>query len=526
MRHQRTFLIFWLTLILAGCNLATAPDLTPTILPAPNVRLVELVTPSFAPTPARELQPIVSPTATATLPPTATQFVCTPSNTRTQHAVIATLDYAAKTVQVAQQIRYHNHSADPLNELVLNVEPNQREGVFRLETIQVNQSDVTNTELRLNGLRIPLAQPLLPHCEITVQLRFTLTLPKVSMGISALRGYFGYGERQINLAYWLPTIAPYLNRQWLVHEPQAIGEQIVLEQADWDVTLTVNNASGDLKIAAPGTVEKLQPNQWRYVFNAARDFAMSLSEYVRVQTVTTAGGVVVEVYSFPDAVRSVASGLQDGGLHALEEGANALQQFSDLFGPYPYTRLLIVQGDFPDGMEFSGLVFVSTNWFYSYEGGADNYLTVITVHEVSHQWWYARVGNDAALAPWLDEALATYSEYIYYEEYHPELKLWWWDFRVGWYNPQGNVDSTVYEFDNARAYINAVYLRGVQMLHNLREDLGTEAFFRLMAAYVQSSDGKIATPELFWALLSPEQYAASQATRDKFLRDPLIFGDR
>jgi aminopeptidase N len=173
-------------------------------------------------------------------------------------------------------------------------------------------------------------------------------------------------------------------------------------------------------------------------------------------------------------------------------------------------------------MEFSALVFVSTNWFYQFRGGYDNYLTVITVHEISHQWWYARVGNDAAHAPWLDEALATYSEYVYYEEYHPTLKDWWWSFRVGWYAPQGFVDSTIYEFVTPRDYINAVYLRGVQMLQNIRNDIGTQAFFRLLEEYARAADGRIGTPRLFWSLLSPEQYAATTNTRGQFLRLPQI----
>src|SRR5690606_6507172 len=104
-----------------------------------------------------------------------------------------------------------------------------------------------------------------------------------------------------------------------------------------------------------------------------------------------------------------------------------------LFGVYPHERMLVVQGDFPDGMEFSGLVFVSTDWFKSFKGETGSYLTLITIHEVAHQWWYMRVGNDPALSPWLDEALATYSEYLFMEEYYPSLKEWWWQFRVDAY---------------------------------------------------------------------------------------------
>src|SRR5690606_13239018 len=144
--------------------------------------------------------------------------------------------------------------------------------------------------------------------------------------------------------------------------------------------------------------------------------------------------------------------------------SKSMAKFADLFGPYPHSRIAVVEGDFPDGMEFSGMVFVSRDWFTRWPGTGASYLTIITVHEIAHQWWYAGVGSDQALAPWLDESLATYSEYIFYEEYYPDLKDWWWSFRVDAYSPQGFVDSTVYEFSSIREYINAVYLRGAHML--------------------------------------------------------------
>ena len=179
-----------------------------------------------------------------------------------------------------------------------------------------------------------------------------------------------------------------------------------------------------------------------------------------------------------------------------------------------------MQGDFPDGIEFTGLVFVGTAWFYHFDGSHYNYLTLIAVHEVAHQWWYARVGSDSALHPWLDEALATYSEYLFIEAYYPADKNWWWTFRVADFVPQGDVDSAVYEFSAIREYINAVYLRGVQMLHNLREDIGDTAFLELLQAYSRAGAGRIVEPSFFWAQFTAEQIRLSEQTRRDFLRHP------
>lgn len=531
-RLRWMFILLPVLIGLAGCNLMADPTPMPVVMPTvPYVRMAQLPGSSVdvTVTPAATLTtaPTVAPEslATATSPPATdipSPYVCDSDSedTLTQHVVSASLDYETKMINLAHAVRYFNTSPDALTEVVFGVEPGSIEGVFAPKSVMLADQQLTLDAVK-NRLSVSLVEPLQPGCAVDLTLVYDIKLPKIGSGAYAFKGYFGYADRQINLGHWLPYVAPYIGGQWRVYDWQLVGEQIVLDQAHWDVTLRVLNAPA-LTIAAPGTEEVLGENHWRYVLTAARDFSASISPYFQILTQTASDGTLIEVYVFDDATRAISAGVMDGGGHTLAVATRSFEQYQSLFGPYPYDRLLVVQGDFPDGFEFTGLVFVSTSWFYNFEGGVNNFLTVITIHEVSHQWWYARVGNDSAYAPWLDEALATYSEYIYYEEFHPELKDWWWSFRVGWYNPQGDVDSAVYEFSDARAYINAIYLRGVQMLHNLREDIGTEAFFGLLQNYVAVADGTIATPELFWSLLSPEQFAASQATRDEFFRDPAM----
>lgn len=531
-KFQHIFFIMTLTIIaLTACNLAPAMVDNPTNTPpisAPNVRLGQIQT-SPVPTQERPVRDV------PTLAPTddvqthqiahndADAVACDPDapDQRPRHTVVANLDYSARTVDVSQSIRYTNRADTPLAELIFSVEANSTNGAFILDTLLINNRPVDDYALQRNRLTVPLMSPLMPGCDVQISLRFQLKPPRIASGISAFRGYFGYSVRQMNLAFWLPTVAPY-HGKWLINPPSTIGENAVFEQVDWDVLINLINAPNNLTIAAPGYVEQRAPHQWHYRFEGARDFSMSLSESYNISRATTPSGVTIEVYTFPDALIQTDSGTIDAPAHVLSEASRSFIQYEALFGAYPYERFLVIQGDFPDGMEFSGLVFVSSAWFYGFTGGYANYLTLITVHEVAHQWWYARVGNNAALAPWLDEALATYSEYIYYEEYHPELKNWWWSFRVAGYSPRGNVDSTVYEFETIRDYINAVYLRGVQMLHNLRETIGTEAFFDLLKRYAATADGEIATPELFWSLLSSQQYADTQNLRGEFFQNPDI----
>ena len=115
--------------------------------------------------------------------------------------------------------------------------------------------------------------------------------------------------------------------------------------------------------------------------------------------------------------------------------------YSDLYGPMERNLVSVVEADFLHGMEFDGLILLSRGFYMFYNGTPETNLTIITPHEISHQWFFSLVGNDQAMEPWLDESLATYSEALFYENYYPELVPWWWENRVDGQQPTGFVDN-------------------------------------------------------------------------------------
>jgi aminopeptidase N len=207
----------------------------------------------------------------------------------------------------------------------------------------------------------------------------------------------------------------------------------------------------------------------------------------------------VTSYYFPDE--------KVQGERLLDEVSLALTTYQERFGPYPYPVLSIVEANFYDGMEYAGLFFLGRDFYLADDGTKLNYLIDLAVHETAHQWWFGLVGNDQAMEPWLDEALATYSEYLFYEEYYPGMAEAWWHFRVETFSPTGYVDSTIYTSGDFQTYANAVYLRGAQFLHDLTARIGDEAFFAFLNDYAAQMSGKIATAEDFFGIL--QQHAST-----------------
>ncbi len=308
---------------------------------------------------------------------------------------------------------------------------------------------------------------------------------------------FGYTVNQTNLVDWYPFIPVYkAGSGWLVHPGHEYGEHIVYETAAYSVDLTVIGNWAKLFVAASAPAE-MQAKVYHYDMPAARSFAVTVS-HLYEEISQTVGSVTVTSYAFPIHKTSNQT--------ALKTTVEALQLFQELFGPYPHPLLTVVEADFLDGMEYDGLYFLSRGFYNLYSGTPGEYLVAIAAHETAHQWWYALVGNDQALEPWLDEALCTYSEKLYYERYSPEGLKWWWEYRVAYYHPEGWVDTQIYPPQGKRQsynqYRDAVYLRGAMFLEELRKQAGDEAFFAFLKDYVIQYSGKAATRADFFNLLA------------------------
>jgi hypothetical protein len=388
---------------------------------------------------------------------------------------------------VDETILYPNLSTDTLTSLVLAVEPNRWEGAFRLDWLAVNGQLSTNHGLSGQRLEVFLPQPLVPGGAAALTMRFAVFLPWTSSN-----SIFGYNNAQANLVDWYPFVSPYATGQgWLLHEPRPVGEHLVYDAADFDVTIQLADPSRPVTIAASAPAQAAGAG-WQYRLTGARTFAFSASDQYLIAAAAS-GPVTVTSYYF--------SGHDAAGQAVAQAAAAALSVYGERYAPYPFPSLAIVEAYYPDGMEYGSLFFLNRNFYVGYDWTAQNNLTMIGIHEAAHAWWFGLTGNDQALEPWLDEALCIYSERIFYETLHPELLNWWWNFRVYDFQPTGWVDSSIYDLGSFRPYTNAVYLRGAEFMEDLRFRVGEAAFFAFLKDYAAQMAFKRATADDFFRIL-------------------------
>lgn len=411
----------------------------------------------------------------------------------TQYRLSVLLTYGNHHLSVEEQIVYTNQTPDSLTEFILIVEPTRYPSVFHLKSMHWEDgTPIKDYTLDIGWLRLPLLEALSPGEELSLSISYDLDLPSPDASYYGRPVPFGYTSRQTNLVDWYPFLPPYLpGYGWLIHQAGFFGEYLVYDTADFQVDIQISDQRGDLILAAsaPDQAE----GQWHhYLLKTARNFVWSVSPLYQVERLQV-GDVTLLGYAFPAHAAA--------GFSALRTSAEALTLYSHLLGPYPHDTLSVVEADFLDGMEYDGLYFLSNGFYNLYAGSPSDYLTAIAAHETAHQWWYGLVGNDQALEPWLDEAMCTYMERLFYEHLHPESLDWWWTYRVNYYQPQGWVDGSIYNPEGYRAYRDAVYLNGALFLEDLRRLIGDDTFFQFLKDYLVQYSHKIATKSDFFRVL-------------------------
>ena len=202
----------------------------------------------------------------------------------------------------------------------------------------------------------------------------------------------------------------------------------------------------------------------------------------------------------PETEGPLAGEVADAALARQPEVVAALEGW---FGPYPFSAAGAIVDDTPD-LGFA--LETQTRPVYAPTFFTDPVLAEsVVVHELAHQWYGDSVRLDAWQHIWLNEGFATYAEWLWLEHEgldtpqgvfesiaslsDEELGADFWEVTIG--DPGPSADQLFHA---------AVYYRGAMTLQALRNEVGDDAFFRILHAWAASQAGRTATTEEFIAL--------------------------
>lgn len=301
------------------------------------------------------------------------------------------------------------------------------------------------------------------------------------------------GERLVYTDGWPDEV-----RGWLpgTHHPA--------RPATLDLTLVT---PPDLKVIASGEAvsqtrdAEERQTRWRldepvptYAFGFAAGPFTTLSDTAQV----AAGPLPVSLHLLTDA---------EPAAEALHRVPEAVAFFEELLGPYPFASLAVVQLTHSyAGMEFAAMPTVQAGLFDATGSAWTHTPEAVVVHELAHQW----VGNALSIADWRDlwlvEGMATYLTAWFYAHAEGE--------GVALERLQALHDgpsdqqapAPLYPADPVApaAHLNRdLYNRGALVLHQLREEIGSEAFVALWEQLVAAAGStQLSTGQLEEAVAS------------------------
>ncbi len=413
-----------------------------------------------------------------------------------QYKLDVTLSPDMAVLAGLERVRYTNRETVTLDSLHLHLFPNLWDGGMQIASVLVDGVLVAPSLTSNDALlEVPLDRPLEAGDSVTLAIEFTIPIP-TDEGVGNY-GEFGYDEGILALAHFYPTLVVYdTGAGWHLETPSSQGDVIYADASLFDVNFI---APSHYVVVASGETLGYVDNQdgtrtWRLAGGPMRDFNIVASPDYQSVT-TTVGDVKVNSY-YLTRDKAAAS-------EALRWSADAMSTYQEAFGAYPYRELDIVPtGTSAGGIEYPGMVVLALNLYRDSDRAA--FFEGATAHEVAHQWWYDVVGNDQVNAPWLDEALAQYSTYLYYRSVHGEEGAA--EFRKSLDERWARVDNEdkpiglpVEEYTE-KEYGAIVYGRGPLFLIALEDQIGVDKMSALLGEYYQKYAWKIATPADFQTL--------------------------
>lgn len=421
-----------------------------------------------------------------------------------------------KTLQGAQTVTWQNPGSKPVTELYLHLYPNafsSKKSTFMLESGGKLRSDKQqgdgyghmelqslSTEQGVNLMdrmtfvqpddgnkndrslaKVALLEPVPPGGRVTLVMDYQVKLPQVFARMGYSGDFFMAGQ-------WFPKVAAYepagtrgrTEEGWNLHQYHGNSE-FYADFGIYDVkikvppTYTVAATGFPTK---PATVDK-ETKTYRFYADDVHDFAWAASpDFIYVEEPFSGPnipGVKIKLYLDPNHEHLKA--------RYLAAAKKALSDYSEWYGPYPYSTLSVVVppagGNGAGGMEYPTLV---TAW-----GAADDKpgldLERVVVHEIGHQYWYGMVASNEFEEAWLDEGFTSYAEdKVMEKEYGVRSNL---PVEASYITSPAPLSRNAWDYGSHDVYAENVYTRAKLVLYAIEKEAGKDTMGRVLKSYFQ-----------------------------------------
>ena len=389
------------------------------------------------------------------------------------HNLEVTIQPEAHSLEATDTIQWHAQKSLPANlELLLN--PHLVIDEIRLNDSTLSMETVTKTHDRTHQaqrLFIPVSASEHVLSQLVLAIRYHGTIadfPKGSVGLRFTRpdkttGYIGEeGVYLTSETIWYPTI------------PQTLSTFRVksLVPAGWQTVTQGEELSHE-------TLGSQNISEWN-IATPSEALTLVANHFVKQSKVWK--GITIATYLFPD----------DAALaeQYLESTIHYLDIYTQLLGPYPFSKFAVVENFFPAGIGLPsytllGSRIIKRGYTQPYSLG----------HEIVHSWFGNSIFNDFSTGNWV-EGLTTYLANYYYEEKHAsaDTALKKRQHMFFEYNLYATPDHEypVRQFHHKETRLdNAIgYQKTAMLFHMLRQEVGDENFFSGIRTLVQNWSGK------------------------------------
>lgn len=412
------------------------------------------------------------------------------------------IDYGGARYSGEMTLDYTNNESVTLQRLFFRLYPNggKSYGAGSLKVLEINAGGriaARHASLNDSVLVLDLNEPLDPGERLSMDFVFQGRVPRDFAGGGY--GIFGLNRDVMALANAYPMLAVFDEEGWNLDPVSGIGDSVYSDSAYYSVEIST---PGGLTLITSGmeTHRQLEENGWqtlKFISGPVRDFFVILSPNYKVMKRNIQGTTLRAYY---------LSGHESGAEYALEVASSSLDIFNKQYGVYPYREFDVVETPlrYASGVEYPGVILLKSSLYEN--SSSRRSLTVVTTHEVAHQWWYGMVGNDVIDEPWLDEALATYSSAVYFDvkkgndEYQQLINYYQRNFQQARGNGLDDLvteDLAHFESTSAgrRSYSPIVYSKGALFYDDLRGVIGDQAFYKALQLYFHENRFRIGEPQ-------------------------------